>query len=429
MRTLLIGVFLALGVVVAGCGTSTPAQPISPSSGGLAGTASVGAPLPAQPANGAQLKFSEQPITLATQNGLTTASDSPIYTFEVATDSAFANKVQVKDGVAQGTGTQTSVKLDSLAEAKDYYWHVRVQSSGTTGVFSPSMKFTVGPAVTINAPTAVSPVGGAQTGARPTFTITNGSVQGPAGAITYEFDVSTTSTFASFVAKVPVAAGQGQTSFTPTSDLPIGVTLFWRAFGSDAANAVTGPPSTTQSFTTSLAIDLTKVVYLLGPNLSTWKETGKIIAVEQDGNELIGGPMCMSFTDPGWPDAKWIYAGPGDDPNFGIFGNQWYFANIGGTWYGGPGEWLYRGAGVCKAGQGTTTIGPDSGFGEPFASWRPKVGELVGYAVSASARALPAMSTVQERTNVVLVPWRDTSRGSTLQVQVVGVSRPIPIRK
>jgi hypothetical protein len=149
------------------------------------------------------------------------------------------------------------------------------------------------------------------------------------------------------------------------------------------------------------------VVYLKGPDLSTWKQTGRIVAVEQDGSHAAGGPMCISFTDPGWPDAKWIYGG--DDPNFGIYGNQWYFANIGGTWYGGPGEWLYRGAAVCKAGQGTNTIGPDSGFGNPFSSWAPKVGELVGYAVSASARALPQMATVQERTDVVLVPWRDSS--------------------
>jgi hypothetical protein len=39
----------------------------------------------------------------------------------------------------------------------------------------------------------------------------------------------------------------------------------------------------------------------------------------------------------------------------------------------------------------------------------PKVGELVGYAVTASARALPQMATVQERTDVVLVPWHDSS--------------------
>ena len=160
---------------------------------------------------------------------------------------------------------------------------------------------------------------------------------------------------------------------------------------------------------TSLTIDLTKVVYLKGPDLSTWKQTGKIISVEQDGSAAAGGPMCILFSDPGWPDTKWIYAGPNDDPNFGIYGNQWYFANIGGVWYGGPGEWLYRGAATCKAGQGTNTIGPDSGFGNPFSSWAPKPGELVGYAASASARALPAMSTVQERTDVVLVPWKDSS--------------------
>jgi hypothetical protein len=201
--------------------------------------------------------------------------------------------------------------------------------------------------------------------------------------------------------------------------------LFWRAIGNDATDNVTGSPSTPQSFATALAIDLTKVVYLKGPNLSTWKETGKLILVEQDGNEGTGGLMCMAFTDPGWPDVPWPYGG--SDPNFGVYGNQWYFANIGGTWYGGPGEWLYRGAATCKAGQGTTTIGPDSGFGQPFASWIPRVGELVGFAVSASARAYPAMFSVAERTNVVVQPWRDTSRGST--IRAFGFPMPARVRR
>jgi hypothetical protein len=427
-RLVLAGSSLVVCVAVAACGTSTPAQP-SGAATSSSGTASVGAPVAMLPANGTQLKFSEQPVTLSAQNGVVSDSSTPTYTFEVATDSAFSNKVQTKDGVAQGSGPQTSVKLDALAESKDYYWHVRAQGGGTTGVFTAPLKFSIGPAVTINAPVVIFPLNGAQTGARPAFTINNATVQGPAGAITYKFEVSTSSTFTSIVASASVPAGQGQTTFTPDADLPINVTMFWRATGSDASNAVTGAASAPQSFTTSLAIDLTKVVYLLGPNLSTWTQTGKIISVEQDGNESVGGPMCIAFTDPGWPDTPWIYAKPGDPPGFGIFGNQWYFANIGGIWYGGPGEWLYRGAGTCKAGQGTTTIGRDAGFGEPFTSWQPKVGELVGYAVSASARALPAMSTVQERTDVVLVPWRDTSRGSTLQAPMFGVVKPSQIKK
>jgi hypothetical protein len=113
------------------------------------------------------------------------------------------------------------------------------------------------------------------------------------------------------------------------------------------------------------------------------------------------------------------------DPDFGVFANQWYFARIGGVWYGGAGEWIYRGAGACKAGQGTETIGPDSGFGEPFASWKPRVGELVGYAVTSVARR-GVRRTVDQRTQIVVQPWRDTSRGSagmTLGLDPPGAAR------
>jgi hypothetical protein len=174
---------------------------------------------------------------------------------------------------------------------------------------------------------------------------------------------------------------------------------------------------------TQLTIDLSKVVYLLGPHISGWPQTGTLTLVEQDGNEATGGLMCTSFTDPGWPDVPWPYAKPGDDPNFGVFANLWYFANIGGTWYGGAGEWIYRGAATCKAGQGTTTIAPDSGFGPPFSSWVPKVGEMVGYMVSTVARAWPSVRSVDQRTNVVVQPWRDTSRGSPLGTANVTIKK------
>ena len=408
-------VALAALLVAGGCSKSTPASPSSsPSSAGAAVvdpslTASVTTPRPLTPASGASIANLAQPVTLVVQNALVTKTGGTTYTFEVATDTAFSAKVQTKDGVAEGSGGQTSVKLDTLAAAKDYYWHARATAGGTTGVFGAAVKFTIGPAIAINAPVPISPVNGAATGARPALRATNATRTGPAGAISYRFELATSSTFASIVATATVAEGVNETGFIPTADLPINATIFWRVTAIDPANAISSPASAVQNFVTSLTIDLTKVVYLKGPDLSTWKETGRILSVEQDGNPGTGGLMCISFTDPGWPDARWIYGGPGDDPNFGIYGNQWYFANINGTWYGGPGEWLYRGAAVCKAGQGTSTIGPDSGFGNPFSSWRPRPGELVGYAISASARALPQMSTVQERTDVVLHPWKDSS--------------------
>jgi hypothetical protein len=408
---------LAALIVAAGCSKSSPVSPTAatPATDGSL-TASVTTPRPLTPTNSAVIANLAQPVTLTVLNAIVTKPGGTTYTFEVATDSAFTAKVQTKDGVAEGSSGQTSIKLDPLAAAKDYYWHARVTAAGTTGVFGAASKFTVGPAITINAPVPIAPINGAATGARPALRVTNATRTGPAGALSYRFEIARTSTFGSILVSATNSEGVNETGYIPTADLPSNTTLFWRVTAIDPANAISSAASATQSFVTSLTIDLTKVVYLKGPDLSTWAQTGRITSVEQDGNAAVGGPMCIAFTDPGWPDALWIYAGPNDPPGFGIYGNQWYFANIGGTWYGGPGEWLYRGAAACKAGQGTNTMGRDSGFGEPFTSWVPKVGELVGYAVSASARALPAMATVQERTDVVLIPWHDSSiQGFTAQ--------------
>ena len=213
--------------------------------------------------------------------------------------------------------------------------------------------------------------------------------------------------------------GLSSTTYVAQTELPGETTLYWRVTATDALNGISSPVSSTATFATSLTIDLSRVVYLKSPNISGWRRTGFLQSVEQDGSEAAGGPLCTRFTDPGWPDSLWPYGGPGDDPNFGVFANQWYFAKIGGTWYGGAGEWIYRTApSVCKAGQGTTTIGPDAGFGEPFSSWVPRVGELVGYAITSVARAGSVKRTVDERTQVIVQPWRDTSRGSRLAPEI-----------
>ena len=423
-RQSVFAVCLVAAVAAGACSKSAPASPTvaaTPAVVDPALTGSVTTPRPLTPVAGAAIPNLQQPVTLTVLNAVVTKSTGTIYSFEVASDAGFATKVQTKDGVAEGSGGQTSLKLDALTPARDYWWHARATAGGTTGVFGTAFKFTVGPAIVVNTATPIAPINGAATGARPTLRATNATRTGPAGPISYRFEVSNSSSFTSILATATVAEGVNETGYTPTADLPINVTLFWRVTAIDSTNNISSPATAPQTFITSLTIDLTKVVYLLGPDLSTWAQTGKILSVEQDGNAANGGLMCISFIDPGWPGAKWIYGGP--DPNFEIYGNQWYFANINGTWYGGAGEWLYRGAATCKAGQGTNTIGPDSGFGNPFASWRPKPGELVGYAASASARALPQMATVKERTDVVLVPWRDSSLAATAPAAITFVKR------
>jgi hypothetical protein len=230
---------LILGVALTAmsCGSSTPLQP------------SIGTAVLVQPSDGAQVSNTDQPLLLIAQNATNTGSSATTYTFEVAVDSGFVTKVQIKDAVPQGT-TQTSVTLDPLTPDKDYYWHVRAQTAGKTGSFSGTFKFTIGAAIVINAPTPLSPGNAAQTPVRPTFTVGNATRVPFSSTITYEFDVSTTSAFGSILMKGIAPEGPGQTSFTASFDLPNNTTLYWRAFATDLATGVTGTPTSAQTFTT-----------------------------------------------------------------------------------------------------------------------------------------------------------------------------------
>ena len=242
-----------VGLVASAC--SAPAQPsASGSPAGAAGgssstqslTASIFAPRPLQPASGAQIPNASQPVTLVVQNAVVTKSGPITYTFEVAADSAFSTVLQTKDGVAEGN-VQTSVRLDSLTAAKDYWWHARATGGGTTGVYGPASRFTIGPAIAINAPVPIAPLTGAETGPRPVLRVKNAVRTGPAGPLTYTFEVASSATFNPIVMTGTNTEGVNETGFIPPTDLPTNGTLFWRATAADVANRVASPPSAIQS--------------------------------------------------------------------------------------------------------------------------------------------------------------------------------------
>jgi hypothetical protein len=398
--------------------SNAPTQPsTSTSTEANAVTGSVTVPQPVSPAANAAIRNADQPVTLVVGNAVATRGTNT-YDFEVATDTGFATKVATKTGVAEGAAGRTSVALDRLAANADYYWHARAQAGGTAGPFTAARQFTIGPAITIDAPVPIAPVSGAQTAARPAFRVRNATRQGPAGAITYKFDIATAATFSPILVTATVPEGVNETGFIPTSDLPINTPLVWRATAIDAANSVSSAPSATQGFTTSLAIDLSRVIvsYPAAPSaaqVSAWRQTATILSVEQDGNPAAEGIMCIAFTTADdWPSTPFFGA-----EEVQVYANQWYFANIGGQWYGGPGEYLRVGRGFCKTGQGTNAIGPDGGWNTVMASWAPRVGEMVGYMISTPARNWPGMRTIDERSDIVVQPWRDTSRGSTATVR------------
>ena len=230
---------IVLAWVAVSCTKSSPAQPSGP--------VSVTAPRPVQPVNNALVRNADQPITLSIQNAVATQGGAT-YTFEVGTDAAFATKVQIKDGVAETTGGQTSVRLDTLAPTKDYYWHARAQAGGTTGLFGATYKFSVGASVILDAPTVVFPLQGTQVQGKPTFVVNNSTRQGPAGPVTYKFDISTNAGFNPIALTSTVPEGPLQTTFTPATALAINQTYFWRVTALDASNNVSSSPSFAQSF-------------------------------------------------------------------------------------------------------------------------------------------------------------------------------------
>src|SRR4051812_23335718 len=86
---------IVIAAVASACSDSNPSSP-----SGSSGSSSVTAPRPATPSANASVRFGDQPITLTVQNAALTTATGAVYTFEVATDSAFASKVQIKDNVA-----------------------------------------------------------------------------------------------------------------------------------------------------------------------------------------------------------------------------------------------------------------------------------------------------------------------------------------
>lgn len=392
-------VVLAVTAGVASCAKS----PTSP-----AGSTTVTSPVQVSPANGALIANGAQPVTLAVANALVTSVSAAItYTFEVATDSSFATLATAKD-VPEGGNGQTSVTLGVLPAGRDYFWRVRTTGGDTVGTFSAARRFTIGAAVVLQAPVPSHPSSGSAAGQRPTLTVTNAARTGPAGAVSYRFEIAATEAFSPVVASGTVAEGTGTTSFTPSADLAADSTFYWRAQALDPSSASTSAFSSAQSFTTVATIDLRMVNYQRFPNVSSWPETNRIISVDQDGGG--DGPMCIDHTKRGlWPTTPFL-----GDPNNHIEGNQWYFARINGQWYAGAGEWLRPGQ-LCKSGQLTTQIGPDGTWGGPMDTWVPRIGELVGYMVTTPARAYPDMKTLDERSNVVVLPWKENGRTSRVR--------------
>ena len=421
LKSIYVWSALALLMATAACQKSSPTRATDLESS--AATASVTnastgttvtTPAPVTPTANQQVKYSEQPITLTVKNAVATGSTPLTYSFEVASDAAFATKVYTKDGVAAGANGQTAQRIDTLAGEKTYYWRAHVVSGSTVGPNSAVLSFGLGPQVVIQAPAPVSPTQGGSASGNPTLTVNNAAKTGPAGTIFYRFEVATTASFASLVFANTIAEQGGQTSIVVpvAANTPAG-TYFWRVQASDPSNAVTSAFSTVFSFNYQ-PFDMRQATIVNSPHdLAFWAETARITSVIFTGDAFLvdfdrrDGPNR-------WPDLDF-----GDGKGgllqytLGMCGNinrQWYCSAAIQFWYTRDlaastppsyvaQNWFY-----------------DGRWG-PMLGYQPADGETVGlFAGTGNLRdkgfTLASCPQVCERTNVMMVTWHNNDFAS-----------------
>src|SRR5262249_22220509 len=108
----------------------------------------------------------------------------------------------------------------------------------------------IGPAVAIDPPVQVTPVNGSTSSGWPVFTVRNSTRTGPAGAIAYRFEISTSNQFSNILLSATVNETSVQTSYTPPSSqpAPAPTLVYWRVTATDVTNNVSSPTSSVASF-------------------------------------------------------------------------------------------------------------------------------------------------------------------------------------
>ena len=397
---------------------------MSPNVAGPIPGVTISAPQVVSPAANAQISIVAQPITLTIKNAQTNGVRPLTYSFQVASDSGFANQVFSKTAIPPGGGGQTAVVMsDKLATATTYYWRARAEDGANTGDWMPTTAFLVFVPVVIQAPTPIQPVGGVKTSStRPTFIVTNASRSGPAGTIHYVLQVATDQAFTQVGLAGTFPEQANQTSMAFGTDLGAGQHLFWRAMASDGTND--GPWSAVADFVTptapappppsptpspspgpSVAPDQINVgaatIWNSPFDLASWTISTAITNVSFQGDGISvsfskkdGPGRWPDVTPPGWSGPLQYTLGM----CFNLSG-AWHCSAVIQVWYG-----------LDPAGGPPSQIGQNWFYDPlrwgPMTGHQPASGETVGVFVcegDCRNNTKGDLSPLRERSNVVLV--------------------------
>ena len=414
-----LAIMVMLGMAAAACGVDKSETPLSPSVAGPIAGVSITTPAPLEPPPNKQFAVAELPVKLTIQN-VTTNGQRPIsYTFEVATDNAFASKVLTKTGVPPGADGQTTLILVdvSLEAGRTYYWRAFADDGANKSPLADTRAFSVY-ALSISVPVLLAPSYGDTVPLPPvTFSLRNANTNGNR-PLAYIVEIATDLAFRSTIfttgpGGVPQGS-DGQTRVTVDSPLEAGRFYYWRAkaidgvgesayatpnkfFVSNATEAPRNPsPGPAPGPAPNDAIDLSKVIWVKGVNTSTWAVTSTMTSVSYDAGQE---KLCTEHTAQGrWPRLDFL----GDPANGGVEASQIIIANIGGQWYAGAADWLRPGNACAHV---PPNIGPAKFPSEsPLNGWVPRPGEWAAFMVTTPSRL--GQQGTAERSNVVLYQFR-----------------------
>lgn len=249
IRTTAFPTLLLLGL--AGCEAKKSSNPLSPTVAGPIAGVEITTPRLLEPGQGTRLKESQQPIRLLIENSSSTGVRPLAYTFEVASDTDFANKMYARSGVTPGADGRTSVVVERLESGRKYYWRVRAEDGANSSHYSNS-NFEILPKPQLDPPAPQSPIENATAASRrPELVVGRASRNDAVGNVAYDFQIAADVTFAAIVSAGSRSEAGATTSYMPDGDLTASTTYFWRVRASDGE--VTSGWSAVQSFRTPAA--------------------------------------------------------------------------------------------------------------------------------------------------------------------------------
>jgi len=423
---------LACALTLTACEQSKSSNPLSPSVAGPIPGVTISTPRMLEPTPGQHIAVDRQPLTLLIENSSSTGVRPLTYSFDIATDAAFNNRVFSRDSIAPGESGRTSLRLpDPLATGRSYYWRARAVDGANESSYATASAFDIFTPIVIEAPVLVSPgINVTIDNIRPRFTFNNVARSGPVGAITYLIEIADSDAFTNKIAMWTGAEQPNQTSLDCPVDLQYSKVYYWhvraydpttigpfsnnRAFATPPPTPV--PPTTDPNPVPASAADMVSLslaTILNSPrDLGRWPITTGIGLVD-----ISAGGVRVDFSKksgPGrWPDTT----PPGwDGPLQYTLG---MVLNIDGQWYASaPVQFWY---GLERAGgppsQYALNWFYDPGRWAPMTYHQPAVGEQIGFFVCAgNCRNITdsSGSPVRERSNVVLVTM-PTDAGATFR--------------